>query len=135
MGDRVGVIFHEDWNEFSPIMYSHYGANSMPFQIQNYIKEYHEKYNIDDNSGHKYNPCHMMVGFIQYLDKDIHIRVESLESFQIDKLKNEHEYPNCFEGGCWIINVSKNNYGDTIVGDNYYLDNENIYKDELKSDY
>ena len=115
MGNRVGVIFHEDWKEFSPLMYSHYGAELISFEMQDFIKEYYKENDIKDyTDGHKYNPCHMMVGFIQFIDKDIHIRIENLEQFQIEKLKSKHEYPNCFDGGCLIINVSRKHYGEII---------------------
>lgn len=135
MGNRVGVVFHENWNEFSPLLYSHNGADLIPFQIQNYIKEYYSKHNIDNRDGHEYEPSHMMAGFIKFLNEDIHMRIENLEKFQIDKLISDHEYPNNFEGGCWIINVSRNNYGGTIEGDNYWLYDGNIFKDKLKNSY
>jgi hypothetical protein len=76
----------------------------------------------------------MMVGFLQSIEKDIHIRVENLCDFQIDKLEKDHKYPNCFSGGCWIIDVSRENYGKTITDNNiYYLDNSNIFSDEIKN--
>lgn len=117
MGNSVGVIFHEDWENFSPLLYSHYGADLIPFQIKEYIVKYYNQYDINDNDGHKYEPSHMMASFIKFLDEDIHIRIENLADFQINKLKNEHEYPNYFDGGCWIVNISRNNYGEVIKGD------------------
>ena len=136
MSNSIGVIFHEDWKEFSPFMYSHYGANCIPFELQNFLKEYHNENDIKDcTDGHKYNPCHMMVGFLQSIDKDIHIRVENLEDFQIEKLKNNHEYPNYFSGGCWIINISHEHYGETIGNEGYYLDNNNLFLDKLKNEW
>jgi hypothetical protein len=135
LGNRVGVVFHEDWQEFSPLLYSHYGANLLPIEIQNYLKKYKDDYSLDNHSGHLFNPCHMMVGFLQSIDKDIHIRVENLSNNQIVLLQTTNEYPNCFEGGCWIINISTKNFGQTICGDGYILVNENIVEDELESEY
>ena len=43
MGNRVGVIFHEDWGDFSPLLYSHYGADLIPFQIKEYIIKYYKQ--------------------------------------------------------------------------------------------
>lgn len=117
MGNRVGVIFHEDWKEFSPLLYSHYGANLMPYQIQEYIVKYYKQHDVNVNDGHKYEPNHMMAGFIKFLDEDIHIRIENLTEVQINKLKNEHNYPNYFEGGCWIVNVSRGSYGEIVKED------------------
>lgn len=128
MGNRVGVIFHKNWEDFSPLLYSHYGADLMPFQIQEYITNYYTQNNINDNDGHKYEPSHMMVGFIKFLDEDIHIRVENLTELQIDKLRNEHNYPNYFDGGCWIVDVSKGSYGEAVKGDVDWIDMGNILK-------
>ncbi len=127
MGNRIGVIFHEDWNDFSPLLYSHYGADFIPLKIQEYIREYYEKYDINNHDGHEYDPCHMMAGFIKFLDVDTHMRIQNLDRSQINKIQNKHEYPNCFEGGCWIINVSRKNYGRTTGNTNYSLENNNIY--------
>ena len=55
-------------------------------------------------------------------------RIENLTAFQINKLKNEHEYPNYFDGGCWIVNISRNNYGEVIKGDIDWIDMGNILK-------
>jgi hypothetical protein len=135
MGNRIGVIFHDDWNEFSPLLYSHNGANLIPFQIQAYIRDYYEKHDINNIGGHEYKPSHMMAGFIKFLKEDTHMRIKNLNKNQIDILINNNEYPNCFEGGCWIINVSRKNYGATVEGDGYWLDNANIFKDKLLNDY
>jgi hypothetical protein len=139
MSNSVGVIFHEDWKEFSPFLYSHYGADTVPFYLQNFIREYYKKWDIKDekntHDGHKYNPCHMMVGFLQSIDKDIHIRVENLDEYYINKLIKNHEYDNCFSGGCWIVNVSIEHYGETVIGNGYCLDNDNLLLDKLKNEY
>jgi hypothetical protein len=136
MGNRIGVIFHENWNDFSPLMYSHYGENTIPFKLQQFIRTYYKENDINDkSSGHKYDPCHMMVGFLQFIDKDIHIRVENLSDKQIEELEKEHDYPNCFEGDCWIINISRNSFGETIHDIGYMLDNDNLLTDELKNEY
>jgi hypothetical protein len=135
MGNRVGVILHEDWNNFSPLLYSHNGANLIPFKLQEYLKQYIKDHNLDNHDGHLYNEEHMMLGFIQSLDKDVHMRIESLSESSIQKLQDEHDYPNCFDCGCWIVNVSTGNFGETVSGDGYYLDNDNIVKDELNSEY
>ena len=126
MGNRVGVIFHEDWEEFSPLLYSHYGANLMPYQIQEYIVKYYKQHDVNVNDGHKYDPSHMMAGFIKFLNEDIHIRIENLSEFQINQLKNEHNYPNYFEGGCWIVNISRKNYGEVVKGDVRWVNIKNI---------
>ena len=135
MGNRIGIIFHENWQDFSPLLYSHYGAELIPFQLQQYIKNYYQKYDMKSNDGHLYNPSHMMAGFINYLAESVHIRVENLTKENIDKLQSENKYLNSFDGGCWIINVSKDNYGETVVGDNYWLENGNILNDRLRNDY
>lgn len=135
MGNRVGVIFHNDWYEFSPLLYSHNGADEIPILVQTFLKEYDKQHKRCNTDGHLYNPEHMMVGFIQSLNKNVHMRIESLTEYQINMLKEHHEYPNCFDGGCWIINISILNYGKTECGDNYYLKNDNIVTDELESVY
>ena len=135
MSDSIGLIFHENWNEFSPLMYYHYGADGTPFQIQNYMKQYLQEHELNNRDGHIFSPCHMMVGLLQSMSKSVHIRVENLTEQQIETLQEHHDYPNYFDGGCWIINVSTDNFGDTVCGDNYTLENDNIVKDELKSIY
>lgn len=136
MSNRIGVIFHEDWNDFSPLMYSHHGGSSIPFEIKDFLVEYYKEHDINNHTnGHKYNPSHMMVGFLQSLDKSIHMRVENLNDRQINTLKQEHEYPNYFDSGCWIVNISNKNYGDTITGDDRFnLKNDNLFSDELVND-
>lgn len=134
MGNRVGLILHEDWNEFSPLLYSHHGADSLPWELQNYLRQYILDNDINDNcDGHKFNCCHMIVGFIQSTSKNIHVRVENLSNLEIQKLIDEHECSNCFDGGCWIVNVSTKNYGAVSGdGDNgYILKNNNIVFDEF----
>lgn len=133
MANRIGVIFHENWEFFSPLLYSHYGGNLLPLKIREYITQYHKKHDTSDGDGHKYEPSHMMAGFIKYLDEDIHMRVENLTESQIKRLKNEHKYPNYFDKGCWIINVSRNNYGKTIKGDIDWVDIGNILKRDIGS--
>jgi hypothetical protein len=136
MSNRIGVIFHDDWNDFSPLMYAHNGGSSIPFEIKDFLIEYYKEHDINNHTdGHLYNPSHMMVGFLQFLDKDIHMRVENLSDRQINTLKQEREYPNCFDSGCWIINISNKNYGDTITGDDRFnLKNDNLFSDELVND-
>jgi hypothetical protein len=132
MGNRIGVIFHEDWKEFSPFMYSHYGADTIPFRIQQYLKEYKNKHDLNNNDGHLYNPCHMLVGFLQSIDKSDAIRVENLSEKDAERIFNEHEYSNCFEGGCWLVNVSTKHFGEVTGDINYILDNDNIVDDTLE---
>lgn len=111
MGNRVGVILHNNWEEFSPLLYSHYGADTIFPNLKTYLKKYELDNSKNSHSGHIYNCKHMMVGFIQTLDPDIHIRIESLDFSNINKLKNHKTYPNYFEGGCYIVNVSEDKYG------------------------
>ena len=132
MGNRIGVIFHYDWEEFSPLFYSHFGAESIPFKLQKYLKDYDIQYKRCNTNGHLYNPEHMMLGFIQSLDKDIHMRIQNLNECNLEFLQNNHNYPNCFEGGCWKVNVSENNFGKTVCGGNYLLEHDNIVQDELE---
>jgi hypothetical protein len=133
LGDRIGVIFHEEWNYFSPMLYSHYGANSIPIQLQEYLREYTTINSKELCTGHIYNSKHMMVEFLQSIEKDIHLRVQNLSEGSEAILRKDNEYLNCFEGGCWIVDVSKRNFGDTICsgGVNYYLQYNNIVNDEL----
>lgn len=135
MGNRVGIIFHNDWYEFSPLFYSHNGADGIPILVQKFLKDYDKQYQRCNNDGHLYNPEHMMLGFIQSLNKSVHMRIENLTEYQINTLKDHHQYLNCFDGGCWIVNISILNYGSTECGDNYFLKNNNIVNDELQSVY
>ena len=59
MGNRVGIIFHEDWEEFSPLLYSHYGSELRVMQLQDYLREYKEEHSLDNHDGHKYSPEHI----------------------------------------------------------------------------
>ena len=133
MGNRIGVIFHDNWKEFSPLLYSHFGADSIPLQLQEYLRNYYENMSRLDNDGHKYNPCHMLVGFLQSIKKDIHIRIENLDKDQIESILFNKEYKNCFEGDCWIINVSRDYFGiNTTCRNNIlYNNNENIKVEDL----
>lgn len=133
MGNRIGVILHRDWEEFSPLMYSHYGAGSRVFQLQEFLKEYKKNHEIPNYDGHLYNPCHMMVGFLQSIDEDVHTRVEGLSDLSEKKLIDTHEYPNAYDGGCWIVNVSPDNFGETVEGDGFTC-NGNIVNNELIAD-
>ena len=134
MGNRVGIILHEDWEEFSPLLYSHYGAELRVCQLREFLIQYKKEHDLDNHDGHLYNPCHMMVGYLQHIDKNVHIRVENLSDDSIKQLQETHEYLNGFDGGCWIVNVSTKNFGETIEGDNYYCDG-NIVDNDLKSPY
>lgn len=108
MGNRVGVIFHEDYELFSPLLYSHNGGNLITEQfIEEYLDSYHEIYLVNDD-GHKYDCEHMMYGFIQGIGIDLHNRISSIND---SELKLLHEYKNCFENGCFLVNVSFKNYG------------------------
>lgn len=134
MSNRIGVIFHNDYEGFSPLIYSHYGANSLIFEIQSFLREYYKKYDINDcTDGHKYNSCHMMVGLLQYIENDIHIRVENLSDSSIEILENEHEYINCFDGGVLIINVSNENFGKVDGDNSYFLNNDNLFSDDIEN--
>lgn len=102
-------------------------------QLQEYLKEYRIHNDINENDGHKYASEHMIVGFMQFIDKDIHMRVSNLDEYDIKIIKEKNNCDNCFSGGCWIVNVSKTNFG-IISGDiNYSLENNNIITDKLKS--
>ena len=92
MGNRIGVIFHDNWNDFSPLFYSHNGADGIPFNVQNFLKNYDDKYKRCNNDGYLYNPEHMMLGFIQSIDKHVSMRIENLSDSQIDILKEHKEY-------------------------------------------
>ena len=133
MANRIGLIFHNDYKEFSPLLYSHHGANSLIYEVQDFLREYYKKYDISDCvDGHKYNSCHMMVGLLQHLDNDIHIRISNLSDCNIEILKSEHEYYNCFDGGVLIINVSNKNFGKLDGNNDYNLENDNLFSDNIE---
>ena len=134
MGNRVGIILHNNWMDFSPLLYSHNGAECRVWQLQQYLREYKSKHDVLNNDGHIYNPEHMMVGFIQSFDPDIHTRVECLSDSQIFNLQGERDYPNCFDGGCWIVNVNPEHYGETD-GDYSERYRGNIVQNELEEDF
>lgn len=131
MGNRVGVIFHENWNCFSPLLYSHWGAEYIPWKIQEYVKDYYveHQHGLNGHDGHKFNASHMMLGFVQTLDKDIHMRVENLSDEDIKNIIEKRELENNFDGGCWLVNIAPDHYGD-ISGDGiyfgHYLKNDNM---------
>lgn len=131
-----GVILHNNWDGFSPLLYSHYGENTIPFQLKKYLTEYKEKHNFDNHDGHLYYCSHMMAGFISTLEENVHIRIENLAYDSQVLLQNEHEYPNGFDGGCWIVNVSTDNYGETCIDTgSYKLQSDNIVDDDIESNY
>lgn len=139
MGNRIGVIFHKNFEEFSPLLYDHYAADSLPRLLQEYLRDYKASHKSQE-SGHTYNPAHMMADFIGYIADNEpfgndHIRVENLSPIKIEKLQTVHEYLNCFEGGCWIVNVDFENFGDAIQESGYVLYKNNIVDDELDSKY
>lgn len=114
MGNRVGVIFHENWDNFSPLLYSHYGADTMSYSLKTFIKDYKTKH-PEKTSGHLYDASHMMANFIKFLDEDIHMRIDNLSDVAYDSIQHSHIYDNCFEGGCMLVDVSFGNYGNTTV--------------------
>lgn len=134
MGNRVGIILHDNWVDFSPLLYSHNGASCRVWQLQKYLREYKLKHNIPNNDGHIYNPEHMMVGYIQSFDTDIHTRIESMSDYQMSSLQDTHNFPNCFDGGCWIVNVNPEHYGETN-GDYEERYNGNIVENELSEEF
>lgn len=123
---------HENWNHFSPLFYSHNGTELRVMQLQKYLRDYRLKYPTSNNDGHLYNASHMMVGFVQSIEPNIHMRVENLSPLEIQAIKGIHKYQNCFDGGCWIIDVSENNFGDTIEGTCLTCDG-NIVANDLRN--
>lgn len=108
MANRVGVIFHEEYENFSPLLYSHFGGNVIN---ENFIKEYLDSYKDlypTNDDGHKYDCEHMMYGFMQSIGVDLHNRICCVDC---DILKETQDYPNCFDNGCFLVNVSFDNYG------------------------
>jgi hypothetical protein len=108
MGNRVGVIFHEDYERFSPLLYSHFGGSVINESfISEYLDSYKDLYPINDD-GHKYNCEHMMYGFMQSIGVDLHNRICNVD---YDRLKETQDYPNFFDNGCFLVNVSFVNFG------------------------
>lgn len=109
MGNRVGVIFHNNYKYFSPLLYSHHGGNLITETfIREYLDSYRELYPIQDGDGHKYDCEHMMYGFIQGIGVDLHNRISGMD---YERLQETQDYPNCFDNGCYFVNVSCDNYG------------------------
>jgi len=134
MGNRIGIILHDDWEYFSPLLYSHYAADCRVWQLQKYLREYKVKHEIPNNDGHKYNPSHMLVGYLQSFNPDIHTRVENLSDDQIEEIRENHFYSNCFDGGCWIVNINPYHFGQTH-GDYSFKYKNNIVDNDLIEDF
>lgn len=111
MGNRVGIIFHNNWEEFSPLLYSHHGGCQITKElIEEFINSYRELYPVCDD-GHKYDCDHMMYGFIQSVGVDLHNRICSIDD---SVLKETRAYRNAFDCGCFLVNVDFDNYGEII---------------------
>ena len=137
MSNPVGLIFHNNWEYFSPLLYSHYGADVLPrFKLQRYFVQYRKKHPTKNNDGHLYDCCHMMRGFIQTLDEDIHERISSLSEESISRIKSTHLYSNAFCGGCYLINVSEDKFGIVDGDGRFNFVNNNVLNDLIDdSDY
>lgn len=108
MANRVGVIFHNSYSEFSPLLYSHFGGDIINTEfIQEYLNSYRDLYPEKDD-GHKYDCEHMMYGFLQGIGVDLHNRICNVN---FEKLIETQNYPNCFESGCYLVNIDYDNYG------------------------
>jgi len=114
MGNRIGVIFHEDWNCFSPLLYSHYGASTIRNDLQVFLEDYKTRYPVK-TSDHLYNTAQMMASFIKFLDEDIHLKIANIPDVAYDRLQRAHHYYNGFEGGCILANVTMEHYGELVI--------------------
>lgn len=133
MGNRVGVILHNSFSSFSPLFYSHYGADYIPYRLRTYLVEYYSKNPRNTNDGHLYNCKHVMTGFIKALPPNVHERVESLSCDASMEVANDGMYQNCFDGGCYIVDVSTENYGQ-VVGDGHVKFQRNNIMNAIEED-
>ena len=129
MGDRVGVIFHNNFEDFSPLFYSHYAASSTPYKVRRYLMKYNSTVPKNNRDGHMYNCKHIMCGFIKTLDDSIHERVESISQDIMDEIATTKVYLNYYDGGCYIIDVSEKNFGNVSGDGNLNFIDNNILND------
>lgn len=112
MGNRVGIIFHNNWDDFSPLLYSHNGGYQITKEfIEEFLNSYRELYPVCDD-GHKYDCEHVMYQFIQSVGVDLHNRICSLSESEVHALSSDYWYRNYFESGCFLVNVDFNNFGE-----------------------
>ena len=115
MGNRIGIIFHENYKYFSPLIYDHWGGEDMKERIYSYLEYYNEKYYEEEHDGHLYNCGHMAVGYLVFIKADKDVRVENLSDSELERLKLDHNYPNEFDYGCLLVNVNENNFGNIDI--------------------
>jgi hypothetical protein len=115
MGNRIGIIFHENYEYFSPLIYDHFGGENMKNWVYAYLEDYNKKYCKEDHDGHLYNCDHIVVGYLVFIKADRDVRVENLSNEQLEELKLNHKYFNEFDAGCLLINVEKNNFGNIDI--------------------
>ena len=127
MSNSIGVIFHNNWADYSPLFYSHYGANIIPIELKEFCKNYKCNHNLDTNYGHLYECCHIIVNFISMLRTDMYMRIESLNDETQTYITNNHEYLNCFDSGCLLVNVAFDKFGD-LDTDNWDIVEDNVMK-------
>jgi hypothetical protein len=74
-----------------------------------------------------------MAGFIKALPQNYHERIESLPKDESLKIANDGVYQNCFDGGCYIIDVSTENFGQ-VVGDGHVKFQRNNIMNPIEED-
>jgi hypothetical protein len=107
MGNRIGIIFHENYKYFSPLIYDHFGGEYMIELVRAYLKE--------DRNGYIYNCGCAAVVYLAYIKAGRYVRIENLSDSQLERLKLDHKYSNEFDASCLLVNVEKSNFGNIDI--------------------
>lgn len=135
MANSVGIIFHNKWKFISPLLYSGYGADVIPSMLlPAFAREYRFLHLLDLDEGDIYNCDYIMARFILYVQRIAAVRITNISDILRERTVRNHIYPNLFAGGCYIIDVSEEQFGH-VDGDGRYkfIDNNimnGVVKDE-----
>lgn len=137
MSSRAGYIFHENFVAFSPLLYV--GNHKNPFiHLKDFCVKYWNEHKDDRYDGRKFACDAVMVDFINHIElRPQAARLFNLSNEQIEQLKTNHDLPNFYDEGCWLIDVSHNNFGNVSTDSWKYMGDYNIlniYPEDFPSD-
>ena len=119
MSNRVGYIFHEDFDNFSPLLYVGNGGYGSYYQLKTFINQYLEQHGGDTSNGMLFSADATLYDFIIHLGySPTSCRLKNLNNEATVCIRRDHIYKNCFDSGCYIVNVSHKSFGE-IDGDGH----------------
>lgn len=111
MGKVIGVVFHDGWNNYSPIYITNLGSGYFRKYIKYFLVDYAyglPTYHYDDES---YEPNHVMAKFIASSDYNYDNKIVLLTNQEIEKIKSEKIFDNQDVRKCFFVDVTKKNCG------------------------